>query len=118
MLKPTQIRNIRKQLGMTQAEFAKMLGRSRATVFHWERGTYAPRDNILEMIRATGRHPTVTPVESAAVIWYRAARVITANHLSCLNMTNKALADNHLPPLSMEDARLIAAEFPDILKGI
>lgn len=36
------IKFIRKQLGMSQQEFAKILGRAQSVICHWEAGTKTP----------------------------------------------------------------------------
>lgn len=47
---PIEIYAIRQSLGMTQPEFASMLGVSRQTVKYWENGTYAPRREYAEQM--------------------------------------------------------------------
>lgn len=49
------IREIRKSLGLTQEEFAKKIGLSRATVQHWEVNYTEPNlDALREMNRVFG----------------------------------------------------------------
>ena len=56
-----QIRNLRKQLGLSQEAFAERLGVSFATVNRWEAGKRAPQKGRLAQIRALmeGKYPGV-----------------------------------------------------------
>ena len=54
LLTPSEVREIRKSLGLTQGEFERMVGVSTPTVCRWERGSsLQPRstDLLLRMIR-------------------------------------------------------------------
>ena len=47
MLTPTQIKNLREALDLTQAAFAKKLGVRQPTVAYWETGVRHPRYDLL-----------------------------------------------------------------------
>jgi DNA-binding transcriptional regulator YiaG len=51
-LHPKEIRFLRTQLGMTQAELAQVVGRDTQTVGRWERGETAPDQSEEMVIRA------------------------------------------------------------------
>jgi DNA-binding transcriptional regulator YiaG len=51
-LQPKEIRFLRTQLGLTQAELAKVVGRDTQTVGRWERGETAPDQSEEMVIRA------------------------------------------------------------------
>ncbi len=101
---------------MTQATFGNVIGYSRHAVIAWESGkTPAPSD-ILDRVAAKGYTLPKVHRTSDAVKYYRAARIITSTHATCLDMTRRALAEHGLPDITHDDAIQLAAEFPDILK--
>ncbi len=51
-LTPALVRSLRRQLGLTQTEFAKRLGVSMQAVSFWERGTRSPTGLYARAIRA------------------------------------------------------------------
>ena len=55
----------RGKLGLSQAEFAKLLGISVRTLHHWEQGTRTPTGAARVLLRVASRHPEVV-LESAA----------------------------------------------------
>lgn len=50
-LSPQQIRQLRTQLGMTQAEFGRRLWVDRVTVIRWERGQRVPMNKYFKVMR-------------------------------------------------------------------
>lgn len=54
-LTPERIRSLRRQLGLTQAEFAERLGVSMQAVSFWERGTRTPTGLYARAIRSLQR---------------------------------------------------------------
>ena len=48
---PSEVRALRKRLGLTQVKFAELLGVSALTVKRWEAGTQAMREPIDRLIR-------------------------------------------------------------------
>ena len=67
------VRRLRRQLGMTQEEFAHALGITVGTVNRWENGRFRPsklaKATILEFARRHGVVPApVTPESPAAVV--------------------------------------------------
>lgn len=55
---PSQIRELRKQLGLSQPEFAKKIGVNRVTVARWETGRTIPSPLALEKLEALRREIT------------------------------------------------------------
>ena len=51
------VKAIRRQLGMTQAEFAATFGISLGTLRHWERGDRTPRGPALVLLNVVEREP-------------------------------------------------------------
>ena len=54
---PVDVKNIRKNVGMTQAEFAKTFGISVATLRHWERGDRKPTGPALVLLNVVAKEP-------------------------------------------------------------
>lgn len=54
-LTPERIRSLRRQLGLTQTEFAQRLGVSMQAVSFWERGTRTPTGLYAQAIRSVQR---------------------------------------------------------------
>ncbi len=55
---PRLIKSLRKHLGVSQRELAKLAGVTGGTVFHWEKGKFEPKDDkkkILVGLRKLGR---------------------------------------------------------------
>ena len=50
---PKSVRNHRKRLGLSAEEYAKLLGVSMQTVYHWEQGKSRPRQAQLAALSAT-----------------------------------------------------------------
>ncbi len=46
-----EVRRIRKQLGLTQAALAKVLGVTASTAARWEQGVFAPREPVARLLR-------------------------------------------------------------------
>ena len=55
--KPTDVKQIRAQLGQSQEEFALMIGVSVATLRNWEQGRRTPDGPALALLRATAKNP-------------------------------------------------------------
>jgi len=54
---PVDVKNIRKKMGMTQAEFASAFGISISTLRHWERGDRVPRGPALVLLNVVEKEP-------------------------------------------------------------
>ena len=54
---PVNVKAIRKQVGMTQTEFAASFGISLSTLRHWERGDRTPRGPALVLLRVVAKAP-------------------------------------------------------------
>jgi len=54
---PVDVKSIRKQVGMTQVEFAAAFGISLSTLRHWERGDRRPRGPALVLLRVVAKQP-------------------------------------------------------------
>jgi predicted transcriptional regulator len=50
-MNPTQIRTARKTLGLSQAQFAKMLGVTNVTISRWEKGKFEPLQYHIKNIK-------------------------------------------------------------------
>ncbi len=50
-MSPQQIKRIRKNLGLTQEAFGRLLGVPQVTVGRWEAGMHSPRGLILKALR-------------------------------------------------------------------
>ena len=59
------ITSTRRKLGLSQAEFASLLGISVRTLHHWEHGTRTPSGAARVLLRVASRHPHVV-LEAAA----------------------------------------------------
>lgn len=58
------IKDMRRALGMTQAEFAAALGIPRRSVQNWETGVNTPPKYVVDLIRYRVEHdPTLTATE-------------------------------------------------------
>jgi DNA-binding transcriptional regulator YiaG len=51
-----EIRRIREQLGLTQVEFAEVLGTIGNTVAKWERDEAVPRETVVRLIQMVSTH--------------------------------------------------------------
>lgn len=60
---PTEFRRLRKAAGMTQAEMARHVDKSRVTIINWEAGTYAIPDGVLDTLANKGL--SLEPKETA-----------------------------------------------------
>ncbi len=56
-LRPKEIRAIRKSLGMSQAQFARLINVSSNTVESWEQGARRPREATLKLLTIAKRQP-------------------------------------------------------------
>jgi len=54
---PVDVRNIRKDMGMTQNEFSSVFGISISTLRHWERGDRKPHGAALVLLNVVKREP-------------------------------------------------------------
>ncbi len=54
---PVDVKNVRKKMGMTQAEFASAFGISISTLRHWERGDRVPRGPALVLLNVVEKEP-------------------------------------------------------------
>jgi DNA-binding transcriptional regulator YiaG len=55
----------RRRLGLSQAQFARLLGISIRTLHHWEQGTRTPTGAARVLLRVAARHPKAV-LEAAA----------------------------------------------------
>ena len=55
--KPTIVKSIRKELGLTQEEFAMMIGVSVATLRNWEQGRRVPEGPARALLRVAAENP-------------------------------------------------------------
>ena len=55
MVRPREIRKMRKSWGMTQAELARELGVARETVSRWENGREAPLPSLVRALHSVAR---------------------------------------------------------------
>lgn len=63
---PKSVRAHRKRLGMSAEQYAKILGVSMQTVYHWEQGKSRPRRtqmNVLTTVRAMGKREALRRLE-------------------------------------------------------
>lgn len=65
-MSPTDITNLRRRAGLTQSEFADMLGVTQATVSYWESGRHYPREVQLAMLQRLGEQLTAYERENKA----------------------------------------------------
>lgn len=49
----------RRKLGLSQSEFARLLGISLRTLHHWEQGTRTPSGAARVLLRVAARHPEI-----------------------------------------------------------
>lgn len=54
---PEEIKAIRDGLGLSQAEFAELLGVSKRTLQEWEQGRCKPTGAALKLLMVARRHP-------------------------------------------------------------
>lgn len=54
---PVDVKNIRHNIDMTQAEFASTFGISLGTLRHWERGDRIPRGPALVLLNVLAKDP-------------------------------------------------------------
>lgn len=74
------IRNLRKRLGITRKEMAALAGVSMGAVYHWEQGTFEPREKkreILVELRKLGRRAVRKLLEEKAAETGKGRRVTT-----------------------------------------
>ncbi len=64
--KPADIRAIREELGVTQAEFAMMIGVSVATLRNWEQGRRVPEGPARALLRVASVDPKAVAVALSA----------------------------------------------------
>lgn len=57
--KPSDIRKIRESLGLSQSEFALLIGVSVATLQNWEQGRRRPEGPARALLRIVEKHPDV-----------------------------------------------------------
>lgn len=55
--KPTDIKSIRKKLGMSQSEFAMMIGVSLSTLQNWEQGRRRPEGPARALLKIVSKDP-------------------------------------------------------------
>lgn len=56
-LRPREIRAIRRALGMSQAQFARLINVSSNTVESWEQGVRRPREATLKLLTIAKKQP-------------------------------------------------------------
>jgi putative transcriptional regulator len=56
-LSPSDVKNIRAKMGMSQTEFASAFGISVSTLRHWERGDRAPQGPALVLLNVLEKEP-------------------------------------------------------------
>ena len=59
VLRRVDVRAVRAQLGVSQADFALMIGISAATLRNWEQGRRAPGGPALALLRVAAHNPRV-----------------------------------------------------------
>ena len=64
--KPADIRAIRDQLEVTQAEFAMMIGVSLATLRNWEQGRRVPDGPARALLKVAARDPKAVAIALSA----------------------------------------------------
>jgi putative transcriptional regulator len=55
--RPTEVQAVRATLGVSQSEFALMIGVSVATLRNWEQGRRTPEGPALALLRVAARNP-------------------------------------------------------------
>lgn len=66
LLSPEQIRQMRRELGLTQRGLEEILGTGEKTVVRWEKGTVFQSASADRMMRAIWRHPEIIPILTGA----------------------------------------------------
>jgi len=56
-IKPPEIKTVRKRLGVSQAEFALMIGVSTRTLQNWEQGRRTPEGPARALLRVAAKNP-------------------------------------------------------------
>jgi len=56
-IKPPEIKTVRKRLGVSQAEFALMIGVSTRTLQNWEQGRRTPEGPARALLRIAAKNP-------------------------------------------------------------
>lgn len=56
---PLKVKSIRRRLGKSQAEFARMIGVSVATLQNWEQGRRRPDGPARALLKVAAEHPDV-----------------------------------------------------------
>jgi len=56
-VRPPDVRKVREQLGVSQAEFAMMIGVSPRTLQNWEQGRRRPEGAARALLRVAARNP-------------------------------------------------------------
>ena len=64
--KPADVRTIREPLGVTQAEFALMIGVSLATLRNWEQGRRVPDGPAQALLRVAAANPEAVAIALSA----------------------------------------------------
>lgn len=59
VFKPAQVRKIRTKLGLSQSEFALLIGVSVATLQNWEQGRRRPDGPARALLQVASAHPDV-----------------------------------------------------------
>jgi putative transcriptional regulator len=57
--RPDDVRAVRRKLGKSQSEFARMIGVSVATLQNWEQGRRRPEGPARALLRVAARNPRV-----------------------------------------------------------
>ena len=116
---PDDIKAARKRMAMSQGELASALGYTRQTIIHWEKGRFAPPENLLD--RLTAINPAILPAKPdtgfadalfAAYCKARAQGISHAGFIDCQRDYPKAIAE--LASNRDLQTRMVAA-YPDIL---
>ena len=55
--KPDAVQNIRARLGLSQSQFARMIGVPPGTLRNWEQGIRKPQGPALALLRVAQKHP-------------------------------------------------------------
>ena len=58
-MRPDEVRAVRYKLGLSQSEFALMIGISLATLQAWEDGRHAPDGPAQARLRVAAKHPKI-----------------------------------------------------------
>jgi putative transcriptional regulator len=59
VFQPADVKAVRARLGVSQVEFALMIGVSAATLRNWEQGRRMPEGPALALLRVAAKHPEV-----------------------------------------------------------